>query len=145
MWSYRSGQRPRPSSAHVLFLAYSSNPQIDLLRPLGSILGATLLAIGYSCRVQRSAHHVITYAGQVFHAASTYEHDRVLLQVVSNARNVGRHLNSVGETDTRNFAQRRIRLFRRLRINAGTDAAPLRARLKRRAGRFVLGRAAAFS
>src|SRR5712671_6647801 len=48
------------------------------------------------------------------------------------AGNVARYLEAVGETDTCDFAQRRVRLLGRRGIDAGADAAFLRAGLQSR-------------
>src|SRR6185436_7419088 len=59
------------------------------------------------------------------------QHQRVLLEVVADARNVGRHLDPVREPDARDLAQRRIRFLRGLREDADAHAALLRAVLQR--------------
>src|SRR4029079_13486369 len=46
--------------------------------------------------------------------------------VVALARNVRRDLHRVGEPHTSDLAQRRVRLLRRRRVDAGADTAPLR-------------------
>src|SRR5207248_1059340 len=110
--------------------------------PLGSVLRAALFASGDADGVQGTADHVIAHAGQVLDAAAADQHDRVLLQVVADARDVCRYFDPVGQADTRYFSQRRVRLFRRLGIDARSNPALLRTRLERRARRLVLGRSA---
>src|SRR5581483_3349437 len=105
---------------------------------LGAVFRARLLAAGDADRVERAAHHVVANAGQVLYAAAADEHDRVLLQVVADARDVGGDLDPVGQAHAGNFAQRRVRLLGRLRVNAGANAALLRALLQGRRGRLVL-------
>ena len=78
-------------------------------------------------RVERAADDVIADARQVLDAAAANEHQRVLLQVVADARDVGRDLDPVGQPHARDLAQRRVRLLRRLREHADADAALLRA------------------
>src|ERR1700730_4674357 len=58
------------------------------LRSLGAILRAPLLAVFNASCVECSANHVITHTGKILYAAPTHEHDGVLLQVMSNTRNV---------------------------------------------------------
>src|SRR6185437_8672974 len=53
-----------------------------LLRPLGAVLGAPLLAIADAGAVERAAHRVIAHTGQVLDAAAADQHHGVLLQVV---------------------------------------------------------------
>src|SRR5579862_4789342 len=95
---------------------------------LHAVLGTRLLAIADTGGVQRSPDHLVAEARQVLHAAAADEHDRVLLEVVALARDVRPDLHPVGEPDTRNLAQRRIRLLRRGRIDPRADAASLRGR-----------------
>src|SRR5512146_3217768 len=60
------------------------------LRSLRAVLRPSLLAVGNANRIQGSPNHVIAHARQVLHTAATNQHDRVFLQVVADARNVGR-------------------------------------------------------
>src|SRR5580704_17289548 len=66
------------------------------LRPFGSVFRSSLLPVSHSRCVQSAAHHVIAYAGQVFHAAATDQHDGVFLQIVSHSRDVRGHFDAVG-------------------------------------------------
>src|SRR5436190_13015258 len=58
---------------------------LSLLRTLGAVLGARLLAVFHALQVERTAHDVVTNARQVFHATAAHQHDAVLLQVVAFA------------------------------------------------------------
>jgi hypothetical protein len=69
----------------------------------------------------------------------------VFLQIVTNAGNVGRNLDSVCQSHTSDFSQRRVWFLRRLRIDARADTSFLRRTLKRRTGRFVLNLLATFA
>src|SRR5438477_6049308 len=109
-------------------------------RPLGAVLRTSLLAIGDAGGIERAAHNVIAHSRQIFHAAAADKHDGVLLQVVAHARNVRRHLNAVGQAHARHFAQRRIRLLRRLRVNPGAYPALLGTLTQRRTRCLILGR-----
>src|SRR5207237_757529 len=82
-------------------------------------------------RVERAADDVIANARQILHAAAANEHERVLLQVVADAGDVGRHLDAVRQPHARDFSQRRVRLLRGLGEDAHADAALLRAVLQR--------------
>src|SRR5881409_1791423 len=57
--------------------------------------------------------------------------DRVFLEVVADARDVGGHLEAVGEAHPRDLAEGGVRLLRRRRVDADADASLLRARLHR--------------
>src|SRR5215472_4826817 len=66
------------------------------------------------------------------HPAATYQHDRVLLQVVPDARDVGGNLDLAGEPYSGHLAQRRVRLLGRGRIDARANAPALWASLQGR-------------
>src|SRR4029078_5637626 len=103
------------------------------LRPLRAVLRPTLLPTLNSHGVQRAAHDVIAHTGQILDTAAADEHQRVLLQVMADARDVGGHLDAIGHTHARHFPQRRVGLLRRLGEHAHAHAALLRAVLQRRA------------
>src|SRR5207237_4352650 len=84
-------------------------------------------AVGDSGGVERSADHLVADARQVLDATAADEDDRVLLEVVSLAGDVGRDLHAVRQPDARDLAQRGIRLLRRRRVDARADAALLRS------------------
>src|SRR5205085_12295755 len=97
-----------------------------LLPGLDAVLGARLLAIAHTGGVEGAADDLVADARKILHTAASHEDDRVLLQVVPFARDVGGDLHPVGEPHTRDLAQRRIRLLGRGRIDARADAAALR-------------------
>src|SRR5262245_10468629 len=76
------------------------------LTSLPSVLGAALFPPLDSHGVQGSPDDVVAHAGQVAHAAPAHEDDRVLLEVVPHARDVGRDLLPVRETHARDLPQR---------------------------------------
>src|SRR5690606_24470760 len=78
-------------------------------------------------RVQGPADDVVANAGEILHTAAADEHDRVLLQVVSLARDVARDLHLVGQADAAHLPERRVRLLRRRGVHANADAPPLGA------------------
>src|SRR6185503_6251498 len=110
------------SAWHVVFL---------LLRALCAVLRSTLLPALHADRVERAADDVVADARQVLHTAAANQHQRVLLQVVADAGDVGRHLDAVGEAHARHLAERGVRLLRRLGEHTHADAALLRAHLQR--------------
>src|SRR6476469_4561821 len=81
-----------------------------VLPGLHAVLRTGLLAVAHTGGVERAAHHLVTESRQVLDAAATHEHDRVLLQVVALAGNVGADLHAVGEAHARHLAQCRVRL-----------------------------------
>ena len=54
---------------------------------------------------------MITHAGQIFNPASAHHNNRMLLQVVTFAGNIGRYFHPVCEPHTSNFSQSRVRFF----------------------------------
>src|SRR3954451_24731765 len=65
-----------------------------LLRPVAA---ASLLAVADALGVERPANDLVADAGEVLHSATAHEHDRVLLQVVTDARDVGGDLDLAGQ------------------------------------------------
>src|ERR1700754_5074370 len=70
---------------------------------LRAVTAASLLAVAHALRVERTADDLVTNAREVLHTTATNEHDRVLLKVVSDAGDVCRHFDAVGEPDTGNL------------------------------------------
>src|SRR5580658_3154751 len=99
---------------------------------LRAVTAAGLLAVSYALSVERTADDLVSHAGKVTHPATPDQHDRVLLQVVTDAGNVCGHLDVAGEPDPGDLAQGRVRLLWRGRIDARADPATLRAPLERR-------------
>src|SRR5581483_11812122 len=62
------------------------------LRLLGAVLRSALLPPRHPRGVQRAADDVVADAREVLHAPAADQHDRVLLQVVPDARDVRGHL-----------------------------------------------------
>src|SRR5215471_14413961 len=72
---------------------------------LDAVLGARLLAVADAGGVERAAHHLVAHARQVLDAPAADQHDRVLLQVVALARDVGGDLDRAGDAHARHLAQ----------------------------------------
>src|SRR6185437_14526052 len=88
------------------------------LLPLRAVPAASLLAATDTLGVQRASDDLVADARQVLHAATADEHDRVLLQVVADAGDVGGDLDAAGEPDAGDLAQRGVRLLGRGRVDA---------------------------
>src|SRR6185369_7374147 len=73
---------------------------------LGAVLGAALIAAVDARRVERAANDVIANAREILHTTAANEHDRVLLEVVALAGNVGGDFEAVGQAHTRDLAER---------------------------------------
>src|SRR5215203_4330748 len=99
---------------------------------LRAVAAAGLLAVLHALGVERAADDLVADAREVLHPAAAHEHDRVLLQVVADARDVRRHLDAAGEAHAGDLAQCGVGLLGCGRVHAGADAAPLRAALEGR-------------
>src|SRR5688572_28554 len=97
-----------------------------LLRRLGSVLRPRLLAVVYAAGIERAPHNVVAHAREIFHPAAPYQHHGVLLQVMPLARDVGRDLHMIGQTDPGDLAQCRIGLLWRHGLDLGAYTALLR-------------------
>jgi len=75
---------------------------------------------------------VIAHARKVAHTPAADQHDAVLLQVVALARDVADDFALVGQANLGHLAQRRVRLLRGRRVDAGADTALLRVLFHRR-------------
>src|SRR5215469_10378619 len=109
---------------------------ISALLLLRAVPAACLLAVADALGVERTADDLVADTRQVAHTPAAHEHDRVLLQVVSHARNVGGDLDLARQPDAGDLAQRRVRLLGRGRVDARAHTTALRALLERR--RLVL-------
>src|SRR3954454_10351533 len=104
---------------------------------LRAVTAAGLLAVADTLGVERTADDLVADAGQVLHTTAAHEHDRVLLQVVADARDVGGDLDPAGEPDAGNLAERRVGLLGRGRVDARADTTALRAALQCRGLRLA--------
>src|SRR5919112_43468 len=103
---------------------------------LRAVTAASLLAVLHALGVERAADDLVADAGEVLHPAAADQDDRVLLEVVAHARDVGRDLDAAREPHTGDLAERRVRLLRRGGVDARADPAPLGRTLE--GGRLVL-------
>src|SRR5207248_10789933 len=98
-------------------------PRFVLL--LGAVTGARLLATRHAGGVERAADDLVATARQVLRATAAHEADRVLLQVVPDARDVGGDFDAARQPNARDLAQRRVRLLGRVREDACAHTTPL--------------------
>src|SRR5262245_4139996 len=93
---------------------------------LRAVLGARLAAVGDAAGIEGRADHLVAEAREILDATAADEDDRVLLEVVSLAGNVGADFHLVRQPDARDLAQRGVRLLRRRRVHARADPPLLR-------------------
>src|SRR5437764_640797 len=119
---------PMTASASIGRTPAAARRGIAFLLGLHAVLRARLLAVRDAGGVQRPAHDLVANAREVLDAAAADEHDRVLLEVVALAGDVGGDLHAVGQPHARDLAKSRVRLLRRRRVDPGADPPPLRSR-----------------
>src|SRR4051794_23711437 len=105
---------------------------------LRAVPAASLLAVLHALRVERAADDLVADTGKVLHPAAADEHDRVLLEVVTDARDVRGDLDAARQAHTGDLAEGGVGLLGGGRVDAGADAAALRAALE--GGRLGLRR-----
>ena len=92
---------------------------------LGAVAATGLIPLPDAGGVERAADHLVADAGEVLHPAAADQHDRVLLEVVALARDVGGHLEPAGQPDPGHLAEGRVRLLRGVGVDAGAHAPSL--------------------
>src|ERR1035441_10391824 len=92
---------------------------------LGAVAATGLIPLTHAGCVERSADHLVTDTRQVLHTAAADQHDRVLLEVVAFAGDVGGDLEPTGQPDTGHLPERRVRLLRGVGVDAGAHAPSL--------------------
>src|SRR6187551_1216338 len=114
---------------------------ISALLLLRAVTAAGLLAVLHALGVERAADDLVADTGKVLHPAAADEHDRVLLEVVADTRDVRGDLDAARQAHAGDLAEGGVRLLRGGRVDARADAASLgRALEGRRLGlrRLVL-------
>src|SRR5918998_1214376 len=91
---------------------------LDLLA-LGPVTRTGLPAVADPLGVEGAADDLVADARQVLHPAAADEHDRVLLEVVADARDVGGDLDAAGQPDPGDLAEGGVRLLRGRGVDAG--------------------------
>src|SRR5437899_2249536 len=78
----------------------------QMLGLLGSVPAAGLLAVGDAQRIANATDNLIAHTRQVANTTAAHEDDRVLLQIVTFARNVNRHFAAGRKPHAGDLAQR---------------------------------------
>src|SRR5215207_6300476 len=103
---------------------------------LRAVTAASLLAVLDTLGVERAADDLVADTGEVLHPAAADEHDRVLLEVVADTRDVRRDLDTARQAHAGDLAEGGVRLLGGDRVDAGADTAALGRTLQ--GGRLVL-------
>src|SRR6478609_784721 len=109
---------------------------ISALLLLGAVAAASLLTVLDALGVEGAANDLVANTGKVLHPAAANEHDRVLLKVVTDARDVSGDLDATRQAHAGDLAESGVRLLRGGGVDAGADATALRRPLQGR--RLVL-------
>jgi hypothetical protein len=97
------------------------------LRPLGAIDAAGLAAVLNAMGIEDAADDLVPQTGKVLGAAA-FDHDNgVLLEIVPDARDIGRDFDTVAQAHARDLPERRVRLLRGHGGHFQADAALERA------------------
>ena len=104
----------------------------DYFRALCPVLGTPATPFGHARCVQGTPDRMVANAGKILDASAPNEHDRVFLQVVTFAADIGIDLVAVRQAHATDLPQGGVRFARRSRVDAGADAALLRRCLQRR-------------
>ena len=83
-----------------------------LLRSLCAVLGTALHTVGNTLSVESTTDDVVTYTRQVANSTAADEDYRVLLEIVTNTRDVARNLKTVGQRYSCKLTKCRVRLLR---------------------------------
>ncbi len=119
-------------AARVLLLTLSWS-SLTWLRTLSTILRAALqTTIDTSC-IERTTYDVVTNPWQVLHTTTTYQHDAVLLKVVTFTWDVSVDFLTIRQADTSDLTHRRVWLLRGRRVHTHTDTSALGAGVQSRA------------
>src|SRR5262249_49624894 len=97
-----------------------------------TIAAARHISLGDRARVEATAHDLVANVN-VLHATCAHDDDRVLLEAMAFARDVGGNFLPIGESHTSYFADGRVRLARRHRRHFGANPAFKRRRVEYRA------------
>src|SRR5690625_4127813 len=89
---------------------------------LRAVAAAGLAAVFDTGGVEGAAHDLVADTGEIFDASTANEDDRVFLEVVALTGDVCGDFDAVGEADTGDLAQGRVRLLRGVGVDACADA-----------------------
>src|SRR5271166_3760265 len=112
------------------------------LLALGAVLGAGLLPLGNALAVEHAPNNMVSHTGQVADAAAAHQDDRVFLEVMPLATDIGCDLFAVGETHPRHLAEGGVRLLGGHCLDLEANPPLERARLEHRGLGLVTDRPA---
>ena len=87
-------------------MLYRSFLLLFLFRSLCAVLGTCLKSVVYSGCIKGSSNDVVSYAGKVFYSSASDKNNAVLLEVVTDTRNIRCYLDTVSKTNSGYFSER---------------------------------------
>jgi hypothetical protein len=69
------------------------------------ILGAALFPVLNTDRIEGTTDDMVSHSGKIFDSSSPNQDDGVLLEIMTNAWDIGRNFDAVGESHTSYFPQ----------------------------------------
>ena len=108
------------------FAAVESLLLLCSLGSLRAVLGASLHTTGDALGIQRAANDVVTDTRQVLDTTAADHDHRVLLKVMADTGDIRGNFIAVGQANTGDFSQSRVRLLGRRGTDRGADASLLR-------------------
>ncbi len=116
---------------------FGAGPLRGISHLLRAVAAARLLTVLDALRVEGTTDDLVPDTREVLHTATAHEHDRVLLQVVTDTGDVRGDLDLAREADARDLAERGVRLLRGRGVDAGAHTASLGGALEGRRLRLV--------
>ena len=122
------GRQNVPGRACVLCLFQEHIPDLNLLflRSLSTVLGTRLISVRHTSGIQSAADDVITDTRDVLNSSAADQHNAVLLQIVTNTGDVSGNFDPVGQSDSGDLSQCRIRFLRGDGLDGCANASLLR-------------------
>jgi hypothetical protein len=93
-----------------------------LLTFLRAVFTSAPFAVSHACAIENAADNMITDARQVSYSSAPDKDGAVFLQVMVDARDIGRHFFAVCQSYTGDFTQCGVRFLWRLSPDYQTDA-----------------------
>ena len=76
-----------------------------LLRSLGAVLGASLQSVSNACGIESSSDDMVSYTREVLNSAASDEYHAVLLEVMTDTRDVSGYFDTISQTYSGNLSQ----------------------------------------
>ena len=85
---------------------------LSCFRAFCAVFGTSLHSVCYTSCIQSTSNDVVTYTRKVFYSTASDQNNGVFLQVVAFTGDICCNFDTVGQTNSGNFSQSRVRLLR---------------------------------